>query len=193
MHHVAYTADGKTYRNVAALKLENSKPQVFELDFSAYPDAADNPLFGIRVAFGKGAGGEGGNARFDNFSVEGVPARRAVQLERIGEALGRAGAWDEGAQSLGGGWRRLAWFGDYVPMGGDGWIWHSKHGFLFVPASGTPQNIWMFTGDQGWLWTSSTQYPFLYRSDPASWLWYNGSSNPRWLMNMTAGRWESWP
>ena len=101
--------------------------------------------------------------------------------------------WDEGYQSIGGGWRRLSWFGDYVPMGNDGWIWHNKHGFFFVAADGTPQSLWLFANDQGWLWTSSAIYPFLYRSDPASWLWYSGSSNPRWLMNMTTSQWETWP
>lgn len=128
------------------------------------------------------------SARTGTVTVAGSPGSTStVTVVQAGNS------WDSGYVDIGGGWRRLVWFGDYVPMGGDGWIWHSKHEFLFVPVSGTPQNIWMFTGDQGWLWTSSTQYPFLYRSDPASWLWYNGSSNPRWLMNMTAGRWESWP
>jgi hypothetical protein len=99
-------------------------------------------------------------------------------------------AWDTGYQSLGGGWRRLSWFGDYVPMGTDGWIWHDKHGFLFVPARGTQQSCWLYSQDMGWLWTGSTTYPFLYRASPATWLWYNGSRNPRWFYNMTLGRWE---
>ncbi len=193
MHYVAYTADGREYRNVAAFTLDNAKPRVFEVDFSAYPDAADNPLFGIRVAFEKGTGGEGGNARFDNFSVEGIPARRASQSERIGEALGKAGAWDEGAQSLGGGWRRLAWFGDYAVMEAEGWIWHNKHGFCYVAPTSTPGDAWLYAVDMGWLYTGNVLYPFLYRTSPASWLWYNGATEPRWFMNLTAGQWESRP
>ena len=35
------------------------------------------------------------------------------------------GGWDVGFQPLGGNWRRLSWFGDYIPMGSDGWIWHN--------------------------------------------------------------------
>lgn len=105
----------------------------------------------------------------------------------------QAVAWDAGYQDIGGGWRRLAWFGDYTPMGGDGWIWHNKHGFLQISASSTPQDVWMFTNNQGWLWTTSSQYPFIYRSSPEAWLWYNGSTNPRWFMNMTTSQWESWP
>ena len=80
---------------------------------------------------------------------------------------------------------------DYVPMGN--WIFHNKHGFLYPAPGSTPQNIWFYTQDMGWLYTSSTLYPYLYRSSPASWLWYNGATNPRWFNNMTAGQWESRP
>ena len=101
--------------------------------------------------------------------------------------------WDAGYTDLGGGWRRLGWFGDYVPMGGEGWIWHNKHGFLYVAANSTPSGVWFYCNDRGWLWTSATVYPYIYRSSPAAWLWYNGSSHPRWFRNMTTGQWESWP
>ena len=101
-------------------------------------------------------------------------------------------AWDNGYTDLGGGWRRLAWFGDYAVMG-SGWIWHNKHGFLFAAASATPTDIWFYANDMGWLWTGNATYPYLYRSSPSAWLWYNGSSSPRWFRNMTANTWESWP
>lgn len=101
--------------------------------------------------------------------------------------------WDFGCQDIGGGWRRLSWFGDYVPMGGAGWIWHNKHGFLYVPTSSTPQNIWLYAQDMGWLYTENALYPFLYRASPSAWLWYNGSTNPRWFRDMTTGQWESRP
>jgi len=103
------------------------------------------------------------------------------------------GSWDAGYQSLGSGWRRLAWFGDYIPMGTDGWFWHSKHGFWFPAQGSTPQHIWFYSQDMGWLYTGSTQYPFLYRANDRAWLWHNGSRNPRWFRNMTTGRWERWP
>ncbi len=101
--------------------------------------------------------------------------------------------WDAGYQSLGNGWRRVGWFGDYIPMGSAGWIWHNKHGFFFVAANSTPQSIWLFAQDMGWLWTSSSRYPFLYRSRDRAWLWYNGARNPRWFRNMATSRWERWP
>ena len=102
-------------------------------------------------------------------------------------------AWDAGYQDLGGGWRRLAWFGDYIPMGSDGWIWHNKHGFFFIPADATADNLWLYAMDMQWLWTSSTAYPFLYRASDFAWLWYNGQTNPRWFMNLTTQQWEQRP
>jgi hypothetical protein len=101
--------------------------------------------------------------------------------------------WDAGYQNIGGGWRRLSWFGDYIPMGGAGWIWHNKHGFLFAPASSTPQNVWMYAQDMGWLYTGNALYPFLYRAGDGAWLWYNGARNPRWFFNYSASAWESRP
>ncbi len=101
--------------------------------------------------------------------------------------------WDVGSQDLGDGWRRLSWFGDYNTTRKDGWIWHNIHGFLQVSATATPGSIWFYAQDMGWLWTSHTQYPTLYRASDGAWLWFNGSSNPRWFMNLTTGHWERWP
>ena len=105
-------------------------------------------------------------------------------------------AWDDGyVELVPMNWRRLSWFGDYVPMGDgwNGWIWHNTHGFLYAPLQNSPQSIWLYAQDMGWLWTSSTTYPFLYRSSDSAWIWYNGSTTPRWFRNMTTGGWEFWP
>ena len=107
--------------------------------------------------------------------------------------LGIVRQWDAGYTDLGSGWRRLAGFGDYIPMGTDGWIWHNKHGFWYAPPDSTPESTWFFSGDMGWLYTSRAIYPFLFRADDTAWLWYNGSRNPRWFVNMGTGQWESRP
>ena len=122
-------------------------------------------------------------------------AHPSHRMDHVGFRLARTWlpSWDSGYTSIGGGWRRLNWFGDYIPMGNEGWIWHNKHGFLYAPPSAEPSNIWFFAMDMGWLYTENSLYPFLYRSDPSSWLWYNGSSNPRWFMNLTENRWENRP
>jgi len=110
--------------------------------------------------------------------------------ESIGDSLS---AWDAGYTDLGGSWRRLAWFGDYVPTG-SGWFWHNRHGYFFPAPSCTSASIYMYTMDMGWLFTRQNQYPYLYRFSDQCWLWYlPDSSNPRWFNNLTLGVWESRP
>jgi hypothetical protein len=102
-------------------------------------------------------------------------------------------AWDDGFQDLGNGWRRLAWFGDYAPVGGDGWLWHNRHGFWYAAPGGTPDDVFFFALDMGWLWTGENTYPFLYRFSDDAWLWYNGQTQPRRFFNASDNQWEQWP
>ena len=101
--------------------------------------------------------------------------------------------WDQGYADIGAGWRRLAWFGDYIPMGGEGWIWHNQHGFFFVSANSAPDSVWLYAMDMGWLWTRSETYPYLFRAADSVWLWYNGATQPRWFLNMQTMQWEHRP
>ena len=128
-----------------------------------------------------------------SLTLKAVGIANGYVVSPVAQADFSVGAWDAGYTGIGGGWRRLAWFGDYVPMGGEGWIWHNKHGFFFVAADATPQSIWLDSQDMGWLWTSSTVYPFLYRQNDGAWLWYSGSTGPRWFRNMTNNTWEQRP
>jgi trimeric autotransporter adhesin len=101
-----------------------------------------------------------------------------------------AQTWNAGYQDLGGGWQRLAWFGDYAPLG-QGWIWHACHGYVHVWQDSTKDSIYLYTPDMGWLFTSSTTHPYLYRFRDSSWLWYlRPSKNPRWFINLRTGQWE---
>jgi len=70
---IAYTLDGTTYQNFATIPITDGTPGTETLDFSAIPESAKNPRFGIRITFQQGAGGTVGNNRFDNFAVEGAP------------------------------------------------------------------------------------------------------------------------
>jgi spore germination protein len=101
--------------------------------------------------------------------------------------------WDDGHADLGAGWRRLEWFGDYVPMGTEGWIWHNRHGFFFVAPNSVPDSVWLYAMDMGWLWTGPETYPFLFRASDNAWLWYNGAVQPRWFLNMQTSQWENRP
>ena len=101
------------------------------------------------------------------------------------------GGWDDGYVNLGGGWRRLGWLGDYAPTGD--WVWHNKHGFWYPAPGGEPTGAWFYSQDMGWLYTGKGLYPFTYRARDGAWIWYSGSTNPRWFMNFAGGQWESWP
>jgi hypothetical protein len=155
----------------------------------------------ISIVAGTNAGN--GEVRFDVAENAATAARTGTVVVSVTgtsrtttvvqAAAASGGTWDEGYQDIGGGWRRLTWFGDYVPMGNEGWIWHGKHGFFFVPADAVPDSVWLFAMDMGWLWTGNETYPFLFRNSDAAWLWYNGATNPRWFVNMGSGAWENWP
>ena len=60
-----------------------------------------------------------------------------------------------------------------------------------MAATATTEDAWLYTADMGWLWTSAGNYPFLYRDEDATWLWYGGQTHPRMFYNFTAEDWES--
>ena len=101
--------------------------------------------------------------------------------------------WRSGESDLGGGWKWLNWFG-YYNTNFAGWIYHDQHGFLYPFDDGSGgMTFWDNSMAEFW-WTKSATYPFLYRfGTGASWLWYNGSTGPRWFFNWGTGLWESTP
>ncbi len=71
--HISFSIDGETFEPFETAVLYNDDPNVYTFDFSDVDGANDNPLFSVRIAFEQGDGGEAGNNRFDNFTVDGVP------------------------------------------------------------------------------------------------------------------------
>ncbi|NLG34054.1 MAG: BACON domain-containing protein [Lentisphaerae bacterium] len=135
----------------------------------------------------------GATARTGTVTVTAAGATGSPVEVTVVQAGGGAPAWDDGYTDLGGGWRRLGWFGDYAVMALEGWIWHNQHGFFYVSTASVPGDVWLYANDMGWLYTGDTLYPFLFRGNDSAWLWYNGSTNPRWFMNFTSGQWENRP
>lgn len=70
----SYTTDGTTYVAFSDVLPNNGDPALATLDFSAITAANNNPNFKIKVEFLAGAGGTGGNNRFDNFTAQGTTA-----------------------------------------------------------------------------------------------------------------------
>ncbi len=69
---LSYTLDGTNYVPLAALAVAEI-PTLYPFDFAEIPGADNNPNFGFRIEFAQGAGGDAGNNRFDNWTVEGFP------------------------------------------------------------------------------------------------------------------------
>ena len=70
LQYWAYTTDGTNYVPFDTISPVDNDPVLETLDFSAVTAADNNPSFKIKVSFAAGAGGTGGNNRFDNFTLD---------------------------------------------------------------------------------------------------------------------------
>ena len=111
---------------------------------------------------------------------EGVAYGASYQLEmNVG---GVAPTWSEafpveGAEN----WWASPWFGNFYLNEDSGWLMHEELGWLFAighPADG----VWLWQEDLGWMWTHSSTYPFLYRNETGSWLFFHGQGAQRLLL-----------
>ena len=100
------------------------------------------------------------------------------------------GSWSE-AEDAGSGWKRFNWFGCYREKG-DGWFWHTEHGWL-QRMGATTKDIRFYSSRLGWLWTTDRIYPFLWSDGLQTWLWYyrdTGNGSGGWFHNYDACRTE---
>ena len=52
-------------------------------------------------------------------------------------------------------------------------------------------NGWFYTEDMGWLYTTPTLFPYIYKPDDATWLFFQeGTSDPRWFFNTGTNAWD---
>ena len=50
---------------------------------------------------------------------------------------------------------------------------------------------WFYTEDMGWLYTTATLFPYIYKPDEGTWLFFQeGTSDPRWFYNTKTGAWD---
>ena len=73
VQELSYTTDGATFLPLGTVTVLDDVPVLQTFDLTAIAAVNDNPLFAIRIAFSQGSGGTGGNNRFDNITLEGVP------------------------------------------------------------------------------------------------------------------------
>jgi hypothetical protein len=101
-------------------------------------------------------------------------------------------ALSDDTEDLGGGWKRLDWFG-YLQQGSTSWVYHSDHGWIY-PVSSGEDSLWMYWPEGDWVWTGKGVYPHLFRTDSegaeGSWLYYfQGSQSPTHLFDYGTSDW----
>lgn len=70
----SYSTDGITFQPYQTVSPQDANPQLITFDFSAVPGVSNNPDFKLKVEFSTGSGGNVGNNRFDNFTVDATAA-----------------------------------------------------------------------------------------------------------------------
>jgi len=66
----SYSIDGTSFTSFATIAVVSDNPVLETLDFSSIDGADNNPNFKLKVEFAIGAGGDGGNNRFDNLTLD---------------------------------------------------------------------------------------------------------------------------
>lgn len=66
----SYSLDGTNFTQYQTVAPQEANPQLITFDFSAVAGVSDNPNFKLKVEFSTGSGGNVGNNRFDNFTVD---------------------------------------------------------------------------------------------------------------------------
>ena len=72
-----YTTDGSTFIQAGLENVSYGVTETYilrQFDFTGIPEADNNPNFKIRIEFDINADGESGNSRFDNFTLDAIPA-----------------------------------------------------------------------------------------------------------------------
>ena len=103
---------------------------------------------------------------------------RAFASNAVGESLGQVVAlespssesspWAD-AQTLPGGWLQSDWLGTFKPYE-NGWIFHTRLGWLYVPAS-DDDGLWMWSSIEEWIWTQNGIAPYFFDHGAANWLY----------------------
>ena len=110
---------------------------------------------------------------------------RAFALNQVGENKGsprrlkipvllQPNAWWAKMRDAGNGWTESAWFGAFKKFEETEWIYHTQLGWIYAPAE-SADGIWLWLDPEGWLWTNRQAWPYLWKHDSGSWLYFQGT------------------
>lgn len=69
------------------------------------------------------------------------------------------------------GWKQSGWLGNYYE-GGNNWIHHQHHGWLYTTTANEPSSLWLWSPSQKWLWTGPGIYPHMFRNLDGAWMYF---------------------
>ena len=52
------------------------------------------------------------------------------------------------------------------------WLYHSELGWIFLAPDADSSGAWLWMADQGWLWTLEDSFPWLYRNEDRTWIYF---------------------
>lgn len=93
--------------------------------------------------------------------------------------IGFENNWYSGASPMATGWRYFDWFKGFKPQAGSNWIFHGRHGWLYVLADDT-SGMFLWDGALGrWMFTNETTYPWMYAYGPdEGWVFFFEGGRP---------------
>ena len=74
------------------------------------------------------------------------------------------------AEEWGAGWFSSSWFGEFMVIEDQKWIFHRQLGWVF-PVEDGMDGLWIWNEPGGWLWTKSDIWPFLWSNRTKDWLY----------------------
>ena len=102
------------------------------------------------------------------------------------------GFWpDPEAISIGYGWYRSKWFGDFYGTS-NGWLYHLHHGWLYLEGK-NQYDFWIYDQSLGWMYTGKNIYPYLFRHYILTWIYDQSSSSKRIFWNSNSSEYFSLP
>ncbi|SVE54166.1 uncharacterized protein METZ01_LOCUS507020, partial [marine metagenome] len=60
--------------------------------------------------------------------------------------------------------------GAFLPYS-SGWLYHADLGWLYAQPDGN-DGLWLWMEGKGWLWTNPATYPYLFRHEGSTWLYF---------------------
>ena len=106
-------------------------------------------------------------ARNEVGTSHGAPKRLKVP------ALPPPHTWWANMRDAGDGWMQSQWFGTFQRFDQTDWVYHTRLGWVYAP-SDTKDGIWLWMEQENWLWTEVGVWPYLWKHDTATWLFYHG-------------------